>query len=203
MYLRTAVLLLKGYLLLLVTAAGALAGANIFGVLAGLATELFSDGHHAPKSDLYMWGVHGGWCIGAGIAFVGAILKHRRSKKRDSDDPLKKRSWIQSSRTKPSGILSSIGSFGVVGGILGLLVGGSFALLWFSVAYSPFAPKDWATSIKSMPNPKVGAVREFSWVATSHPVAVYAFGAPIVLGVTAGAIVGGVGAAMGKVEDIE
>ena len=171
-------------------------------------TVVISDiNQHAVKNDLYQWGVHGGWCVGAVVAFVGTIQKHRRSTKRtvenSSNDSPKNPPKKRRVRKKAKGVLSSMGGFGLVGGIIGLLTGASFALLWFSIAYSPFAPQCWVSSVSVERTMKTDSASGETTFTTRHPVAIYAFGAPIVLGVATGMIVGGVGAAMGKVKDVD
>lgn len=82
---------------------------------------------------------------------------------------------------------------GFMGAILGMLMGASFLLLWFSITYSPFAPPEWVSSVSVEKRNRSAGERRESGFATDHPVALIAFGAPIALGATAGAVLGAVG----------
>lgn len=208
-------LVVKGYGLLLAMAVGGLVFANLFGLVAFfvLAQEWVSDRlQDSGGTESVLWWMHCGWFVGAGLAFFGTVTQNQKLKKRSfqvsvdhEDEPEnpapKKRK--KKRRTKPSGILSSIAFFGFAGGFLGLMLGGSLVMFWFSLSYSPFAPAGWASSVSVEQRQEPGSGQTKSMMTTNHPVAFYLFGTPIVLGITAGALAGGVGAAMGKVEDIE
>lgn len=208
-------LVVKGYGLLLAMAVGGLVFANLFGLVAFfvLAQEWASDRLQASGgTESVLWWMHCGWFVGAGLAFFGTVTQNQKIKKRsfrasadhedESEEPVPKKRKKQR-RSKPSGILSSIGFFSFFGGFLGLMLGGSLLLFWFSLTYSPFAPAGWASyvSVEQKQEPRTGHTK--SMMTTKHPVAFYLFGAPIVLGITVGVLAGGVGAAMGKVEDVE
>ena len=74
MFLPVGKLLLKSYLLLLAMAGGGLVVANLVGIVAAVFLELTSDGRHAPNTESLVSWVHGGWLVGAGLTFVGAVL---------------------------------------------------------------------------------------------------------------------------------
>ncbi|QDT99572.1 hypothetical protein [Gimesia aquarii] len=208
-------LIVKGYGLLLAMAVGGLVFANLFGLIAFfvLAQEWVSDRLQASGgTESVLWWMHCGWFVGAGLALFGTVTQNQKIKKRsfqvsvdheDEPETPAPKKWKKKRRTKPSGILSSIGVFSLFGGFLGLMLGGSLLLFWFSLTYSPFAPAGWASSVSVEQRQEPGSGQTKSMMTTNHPVAFYLFGTPIVLGITAGALAGGIGAAMGKVEDIE
>lgn len=185
----------SGYQLLLVLAAGGFIGANLAGFVAGV-IEFASNAQRAPTPDLYKGWMHGGWLVGAGLFFVAEILR-RRSKKRSTAGKRLQRESEQSARGfspsqnhgRPAGRLTAIGVGSLIGAFLGLLLGASFLLLWFSLTYSPFAPGGWASSVTlewlnippELPEPVL---------ATDHPVALYTFCVPIALGAIVGGLFG-------------
>ncbi len=203
----------QGYGLLLAMAIGGLVFANLFGFGAFLVHEITSDSQRAASTEPYQWWMHCGWMVGVGLALIGARTQKRASKKRSKskqtehqDEPVNRTSRESGSwKTvgKRSSVFSSIGFFSFIGGFLGLMLGGSLMIFWFSIAYSPLAQAGWTSSIsiEQRQDPSSGLTE--SAITTSHPVVFYIFGTPIALGVTAGAVLGGVGAAMGKVEDVE
>ena len=211
MLMRFGELLVKGYVLLLIMAVGGLAGANFFGMFGYFLAEIASDGTHAPDCTIMKWCMHAGWFVGVGVALFGKIMQQRKAAKSSSDEaeqgqtkPKKRASKKKSKKTgEPDGILSSTFWGGVIGGIGGLMLGLSFVLLWFSLTYSPFSPEGWVESVKVERQRKIGSAQKEYVMTTKHPVAVYAFCIPLVLGVATGGVIGGVAGAMGKVKDIE
>ncbi|MBN73010.1 MAG: hypothetical protein CME32_27460 [Gimesia sp.] len=207
--------LAQGYGLLLAMAAGGLVFANLFGLGAFLIQEIGSDNQRAASLELYGWWMHCGWWVGVGLALTGAVTRKRSTQTKtvgeqttadadtESADLARPESGKWKTVGKRSGVLSSIAFFGCAGGFAGLMLGGSLLLLWFSLAYSPFAPAGWASSVKVEQRAGSLLPENKEVMTTTHPVALYAFGVPIGLGATAGAIIGGVGAALGKVEDVE
>ncbi|MEQ8855220.1 hypothetical protein [Gimesia sp.] len=207
--------LAQGYGLLLAMAAGGLVFANLFGLGAFLIQEIGSDNQRAASLELYRWWMHCGWWVGVGLALTGAVTRKRATQTKtageqttadadaESADLATPESGKWKTVGKRSGVLSSIAFFGCAGGFAGLMLGGSLLLLWFSLAYSPFAPAGWAGSVKVEQRANGHLIENERVMTTTHPVALYAFGVPIGLGATAGAIIGGVGAALGKVEDVE
>lgn len=204
-------LLAKSYGLLLTMAVGGLVCANLFGFGAFLVHEITSDNQHAPPTEPFRWWMHCGWMVGVGLALVGAVIQNRRSIKKSADKQAEHQDEPEERTTKESGdrktvgkrssIFSSIAFFSFAGGFLGLMLGGSLLLFWFSIAYSPFTPAGWASSISVEQRHETGSGQRKDAMTTKNPVALYTFGIPIALGGTAGALIGGIGAAMGKVED--
>ena len=202
-------LLLKGYRLLLTVAAGGFVGANISGLMFGM-MQFASNAQRAPDLVMLRWWTHGGWVVGAGLFLVGEIARILHSSK--GKVKVRRRSRNKQTRSLPSGFSSTIGSrpcgilgsFGVgslIGGFLGLMLGGSFLLLWFSLTYSPFAPSGWASSISAEtigPNP---SDPKSMALTTNHPVALYVFSVPIVLGATAGGLLCSVGTTIEKLKN--
>ncbi|WP_417386511.1 hypothetical protein [Gimesia sp.] len=205
--------LAQGYGLLLAMAVGGLVFANLFGLGSFLILEVSSVGDRVTSAEPYGWWMHCGWFVGVGLALIGAFTPKRAVHNRG----IVKRTEAESQPAdlttpesgnwktigKRSGILSSIAFFGFAGGFAGLMLGGSLLLFWFSLAYSPFAPPGWAGSVNVEQRANGHLIENENVMTTTHPVALYAFGLPIGLGATAGMILGGVGAALGKVEDVE
>ena len=184
-----------GYGLLLTLAAGGLAFANIFGFVA---TALHFGGETAPDPTSTKTWMHIGWVFGVCIALSGAVVKMRKSPRKQAtsespDETGQEPEPTQSPREgRRHGLLASAAWGGFVGALLGGMLGATFVLLWFSITYSPFAPSEWVSSV-SVERQHVGTSRRKEPVAlTDHPVAVIAFGTPLILGTIAGAVFGGV-----------
>jgi hypothetical protein len=208
-------LLAKGYALLLTAAAGGFVGANVAGFVPAV-IQFAGRADKAPNPGFARSWMHGGWMAGCGLFLAGAIWNalpsmrkdaqamKRSAKKRRSSRPEESRS--ESGRSgvyvgsKRCGFLGSLGVGGLVGAFLGLFLGASFLLLLFSLSYSPFTPEGWDLSIKAE---KIGMERPGTdrVLTTDHPLAVYAFLSPIVLGVVVGAILGGVSTIMAGKKD--
>jgi hypothetical protein len=217
MLLQLGKLLAKSYVLLLTVAAGGLLGANISGFFSSI-VEFASNAQRAPDPEVNRWWVHGGWIVGAGLFFVGNIGRALRSMRKDMRAMVRVARVRKSSRRKQSrqkadgfsvrfgartcGILGSFGVGSLIGGFIGLMLGGSFLLLWFSLAYSPFSPAGWASSV-SVERMRIDhtSVHKESVMTTKHPVALYAFGGPIVLGAVAGGLFAGIGTAVEKLKN--
>lgn len=192
--------LVKGYALLLAVAVGGFLGANVAGLVAGVSRSFLDpDGRPVRAEDILAWS-HWGWLIGAGLALVGGILQARRSGLRKEDEELRRpRRWARlRSYPSPRGVLVSAALGGVGLGLLGAMLGGTFLMLWFSLAYSPFAPA-WRSAVtverdRTMARRR-GEPRSQYFHETRHPVALYAFWGPAILGAAAGVLLGG-GAAL-------
>lgn len=182
-----------GYGLLVTLAAGGLAFANIFGFAV---TAISFGGESAPDTTPIKTWMNIGWVFGVSIALLGAVIRFRKGRPRPApsevSEVIAEEIEPSSSRSPRHGLLPSAAWGGFFGALLGTALGASFVLLWFSIAYSPFAPKDWATSV-TVERQSVGASRREEPVAlTDHPVALYAFGLPVALGAIGGAVFGGV-----------
>jgi len=211
MWWRIGKTLLKIYALLWLTAAGGFLGANLAGVI-GL---LFTQGNSA--AGVHPW-THGGWYIGTILFFIGAITGQLRftsgsarskgSISQDqpvADDQSGETGASADSSAKPgkrSGVLSGALSFGFFGGLLGAIVGGSLLIFWFSLAYSPFAPQSVTETAEVRRERNPGSARPQNVHRSSDPMVLYLCVTPAVLGAAAGAVSGGIGAALGKVEDL-
>lgn len=183
-----------GYGLLLALAAGGLFFANFVGLIVGAVTF---GAEKAPDPRTLAWWIHGGWILGVGVALVGTVMNriHRRSSPRGESRARSGKSRSRSFRKPPRGrrhgFVASTLLGGCGGALLGLLLGGSLLLIWFSLTYSPFAPQEWVASVE-VERRRVDRPYHQSGLSTDHPIAMYAFGAPIALGAAAGAVLGGV-----------
>ena len=188
-----------GYALLLTLAAGGLAFANIFG---WVATAVQFGGESAPDTTSTKTWMHVGWVFGACIALIGAGWQARNNgrKKQAGDAPNKVERQLEADpESTPSspqgrrhGRFASAAFGGFFGTVIGAALGVTFILLWFSITYSPFAPRDWVESV-SVERQRAGTSgREVPVATTRHPVALIAFVVPVALGAMAGAVVGGV-----------
>lgn len=187
-----------GYGILLTLAAGGLVFANIVGFLAG---AVQFGGTRAPDTAAIQTWMHGGWIFGVGVALFGVIVKQiqksrkqrRRTEAKPAEEPLQPETVQQETpQGRRHGLFASMAWGGFGGALLGGMLGGTFILLWFSLTYSPFAPREWVSSV-SVERQRTGTSgREEPVLTTDHPVAVYAFGIPLVLGGIAGAVFGGV-----------
>ena len=198
----------KTYGVLFITAVGGILVANVSGLVGGL---FFAEEY--KSQDVRPW-LEGGWYVGTLLAFIGAVLGKvrffsgtslgtRLSKKAepDSSDEDATGSSAEPREPKRSGILSATAFFGFIGGLLGSMFGCSLLVFWFSLAYSPFAPTTWTSSVKVKHERTEPGGRKQPVVTTNHPVAVYLVALPAAVGVSLGAVAGGVGAAMGKVTE--
>lgn len=181
------------YWLLLILAAGGLAFANIFGVAV---TAIQGSGESSPDTTPIQTSMHIGWIIGVGVALFGAVMEWRKGRVKPSVDEapqaIAQQPKQSHSERRRHGLLVSAGWGGFFGALLGAALGASFVLLWFSMAYSPLAPRDWGSSV-SVERQRAGtSVREDPVAITNHPLAVYAFGLPVALGAIGGLVFGGV-----------
>ena len=184
-----------GYGLLLTLAAGGLAFANIFGFVA---TAIQFGGETAPETTATKTWMHIGWVFGVCIALLGAVVQMRKRRAKQtggeaSEETSHEQEPKQASQEgRRHGLFASAAWGGFFGALLGAALGVTFILLWFSITYSPFAPRDWVESV-SVERQRVGTSgREKPVATTDHPVALIAFGVPVALGTIAGAVFGGV-----------
>lgn len=209
-------LVAAGWGLLLATAAGGFVGANFAGLVAG-GIAFATAGQRAPDMQPVQWWMHCGWLVGAGLFLFSGIVhfakkawwpsaaqtEDRRHKRKLAAWSKRKRHRTSSNRFRvtvdgrPCGVLGSIivGSLG--GALLGMMLGGSLLLLWFSITYSPFAPRDWVESVE-LKEQHVDGTRSRRVASTSHPVAMYAFFGPLAVGAAGGGLLCGAGTAFEK-----
>lgn len=185
--------LADAYCVLLALAAGGLAFANIFGVLA---TAFHFGGDVVPAATPVKHWMHIGWVFGVCVALVGVIVQWRKRLANEGAVEAPQESVPQVDQVSPEvgrkGFLISAAWGGFFGTLLGAALGVTFILLWFSITYSPFAPQSWVSSV-SVENQRVEPSKtEVPVSVTNHPVALYAFGLPVVLGAIGGAAFGGI-----------
>jgi hypothetical protein len=209
-----------GWGLLLGTAAGGFVGANFAGLIAGT-ISFFTAGDRAPDlRPVQLW-MHCGWVVGAALFLAAGIAHYAKKTRRGPEgndgrpgSDGKALSVRRSGRPRereansgrfrvtidgrPCGILGSVGVGSFMGAFLGLMLGGSLLLLWFSFTYSPFAPRDWVDSVSSRKQRVGDGPRERRVATTQHPIALYLFFAPIAVGGAAGGLLSGAGTAFEK-----
>lgn len=201
MWLKIGKRIALGYGILFTLAGAGLAFANIVGVLAH--AFLFRAEQPADPSVLKMW-MHGGWFFGVGIGLLPMIVKKikmskdqvsRETLNRDHQEndtpPETQESPGKMTEERRHGLLGSLAWGGFFGTILGAILGASFVVLWFSLIYSPFAPDRWASTV-AVERQQLPSGRKETVLTTDHPVALYAFGIPLMLGCVAGVVTGGV-----------
>lgn len=204
---------IRAYAILLLTALGGLLVAQAAGLLA----PVLMDGEN--KSDQVRLWVHGAWVCGSLVAFAGAVSgKFRflggepgrfrglgRPSAPGADLPGATDRTSGSSTDAPSGkrssVLGAAGFFGFIGGACGAVLGCSLLLVWFSLTYSPFARTSWVASTRVEKERVDPSRQETPVMKTDHPVALYLVGIPAGMGLLAGILIGGVGAAAGAVTD--
>ena len=81
---------------------------------------------------------------------------------------------------------------GLAGGILGFLLGANLLTLWFSFAYSPFAPSQVGSSVEVVREYRTGSAFKQPVLRSSHPVSLYICLTPALIGVLAGVSAAGV-----------
>jgi hypothetical protein len=188
--------LVAGYGMLLIVAAGGFAFANLGGLVAG---ALQFGAAEAPGATVIQTWMHRGWIFGAGVALFGIVMKLRKKRKQraargaeDSDRGRRRQVRRRRPQGRRYGRLASTAVGGLGGALLGGMLGGTFVLLWFSITYSPFAPRDWASSVTVARQGTGSIVRKKPAATSDYPVVQLAFGAPLVLGAITGAVFGGV-----------
>jgi hypothetical protein len=186
-----------GYGLLLTLAAAGLVFAKIAGFL-GAAIEFGAK--EAPDGSLIQAWSQGGWvfgvCFGLFVIATGMWKKRKETERgEDSTESRAKgqRRWQRAPQiTRRYGRLASTVLGGLGGAILGGMLGGTFLLIWFSITYSPFAPTEWVSSLSVERQPAGSGLRTTPATTTNHPIALIAFGAPLLLGALTGAVLGGI-----------
>jgi hypothetical protein len=194
-------LLIQSYGLLLAVAFGGFLGANLAGFVPGIGEHFFNTEGRATPPEIYRRWIHGGWLVGAGLALVAGLLAARRRQAAirpgDDDRRRKRRESRLRGYSSPRTVLGAAVGGAVGFGLLGAMLGGTFLLLWFSLAYSPFSPAEWGSSVavetERMAPRSRGVPRRSVVHATEHPVALYLFLGPTLLGLVGGTLLAGVG----------
>lgn len=212
---RVGRIFLNVYAVVLLTALGGLLGANFTGLIVALSTsDLDASSPLTLAGKSFSW-AHVGWIGGALIAFLGALTGHVRffrghAENVDSGETNEKvlgRSEIAAATPElltddhsqvhvvTMGPVKTIAIFTLAGLILGMVLGASLVVPWFSIAYSPFAPQGWQESVKVEQKRTPGTPVKRNVHTSSHPVIAYLFLVPAGLG----AVVGGTIATAGLI----
>jgi hypothetical protein len=205
MFAKLGRLLVQGYGLLVSVACGGFLGANLAAFAPAINEFFIHPQSRATPPEIYRRWIHGGWLVGAGFAFVASLLEARR--RHSGRRPAKRKPDNQSSlqsdhhpRSLPGA--AALGAAG--GGLLGAMLGGTLLLLWFSLAYSPFSPAEWGSSVTLETNRMIprssGSPRGWAVHTTNHPVALYLFLVPTLAGAASGALLAGVGKIVEKIK---
>ncbi len=207
------------YGLVVVTAAGGLAGAFLFANGAIFAYEMSSGA--ADRVDSISWWMHCGWTLGAGLFFVVLIRAYRKAMRqypqrvpglpavwkaalvnhrREDDSEIRKRRIHQ----KSNGPLAVSRKSLLAGGWLGFLVGISLLLILFSYANSPFAADSRiASAIWLVDHQSTNFAWEGDTASINFPLVLSLIGIPVGLGVLLMGTVGAIDALPMKEENEE
>lgn len=177
---------------MLTVAAGGLVGGMVAGFIPLVIHEATAPQRAPDPAFVKNW-VHGGWFVGASLFGMSGVVhywrKWRTVPSAQSDDQQEPDEGdVDETPMRPVRSLPAKMALCAFGGaLLGLFVGGSLLLVWFSLTYSPFSPDEWAESL-SLERRRVGEPGPRSVVTTDHPVALYLFSGPIVLGALVGLV---------------
>lgn len=179
-------LAVRFYGLLLAVACGGFLGANLAGFVPGIREFFFNPEARATLPETYRRWMHGGWVVGAGFAIVAGLLELRgRRSARRAVNQEHGRDAPRHSYPVPRSFLGAIAAGAAGFGLLGAMLGGTFLLLWFSLTYSPFSPAGWGSSVAVETEPMVPSrqvPRGLAVHTTDHPVALYLFVVPTLMG---------------------
>ena len=203
--------IVKGYTTLWIAAVGGIVGANGIGLTYALLSWALRLGE--PNPAMLQTLMHAGWCGGTALFLFGAIsgrmrfingsiarVRHQKSlstpSQRDTQETQASDYSSCSSgeqgtgkQQKSDGMLGWMFGGGLVGGLAGLFLGLSLLIFWFSLAYSPFAPREVTSSLKLAEQRRVGANRGLH---SDHSVSLYLALAPAAVGVAVGVTAGAV-----------
>lgn len=191
---------LRVFAVLWMTAVGGILGANL---LAIIGTQFF-----VPENKgVYVqpWS-HAGWYIGTLLFFFGAVTGRlrfingtglgSRSTQTAEEVTISNDGAAVSAKPEqhkePSSVLGFVFAGGLAGAFLGFLLGANLLTFWFSLAYSPFAPKEVVSSVEVVHEQQPGSVFKRPVMRSSHPISLYLCLAPASVGVLAGATAAGV-----------
>lgn len=187
---------LNAFVVLWMAAVGGIVGSNL---LAIIGTLFFIPENNAVY--VQPW-AHAGWYLGTILFFFGAVTGRLRfingtglgsmagqvtqeATARDNPAATDTKHKPQNER---SSVLKWVAAGGLAGGFLGFLLGANLLIFWFSLAYSPFAPKQVVASVKVVQEPRPGSVFKRPVLQSNHPVALYLCLTPAAAGTLAGAI---------------
>lgn len=182
------------------TAVGGILGANL---LAFIGTQFFVNRNAAEY--VRPWS-HVGWCLGALLFFFAAVTGRLRfingsglgnRSAATAKDPSIGNDGVEvaakSERYEAtSGALGFVLAGGLAGGILGFLLGANLLIFWFSLAYSPFAPRQVVSSVEVVREDRPGSVFKRPLMRSSHPVALSICLVPAAIGILAGVTAAGI-----------
>lgn len=191
---------LRVFIVLWMTAVGGILGANL---LAIIGTHFF-----VPENKgVYVqpWS-HAGWYVGTLLFFIGAVtgrlrfingtsLGSRSAQTTEEVTASNDGVAVPSNPEQPkeqSSVLGFVFAGGLAGGVLGFLLGANLLIFWFSLAYSPFAPKQVVSSVEVVHEQQPGSVVKRPVMRSSHPISLYLCLTPAAVGILAGVTAAGV-----------
>jgi hypothetical protein len=188
-------LLGQGYSLLLAAACGGFLGANLAAFVPAIGEFFFNSQQRATPPETFRRWMDGGWLVGAGFALVAALVEIRRrrakqlaSRKQGHETSAQGREHYPRPRTVLGSMVAGAAGFGLLGAILGA----TLLLFWFSLVYSPFSPAGWGASVNLEVDrtsfPSQSPTRGRIMHTTNHPVALYLFFVPVLVGAGGGAL---------------
>jgi hypothetical protein len=191
---------LRVFVVLWMTAVGGILGANF---LAIIGTQFFSPDN---KGDYVQPWSHAGWYAGTLLFFIAAVTGRLRfingtglgsPSTLTTDNPTTSidRAAVSGKTERykePGSALGFVFAGGLAGGIVGFLIGANLLIFWFSLAYSPFAPKQVVSSVEVFREQRPGSVLKRPVMRSSHPVSLYICLTPAAIGILAGATAAGV-----------
>ena len=191
---------LRVFVVFWMTAVGGILGANL---LAIIGTQFFVSENKVEY--VQPWS-HAGWYAGTILFFVAAVSGRLRfingtgfgsRLSQTAEDTTTSNGGTAVSgkadqHKEQSSALSFISAGGLAGGVLGFLLGANLLIFWFSLAYSPFAPKQVVSSVEVVREERPGSVFKRPVMRSSHPVSLYICLTPAAIGILAGATVAGI-----------
>jgi hypothetical protein len=198
------------FVILWMTAVGGILGANM---LAIIGTQFFIQEN---KGEYVQPWSHAGWYAGTILLFIASVTGRLRFMNgtrlgglstQSAQQPETRNDRAAASETsdqhkEPSSGLSFIFVGGLAGGFLGFLLGANLLIFWFSLAYSPFAPKQVVSSVEIVREQRPGSVFKRPVMRSSHPISLYLCLTPAAIGILAGATAAGIIALKYRDEDM-
>jgi hypothetical protein len=191
---------LRVFIVLWMTAIGGILGANLLAIIGTLFFVPENKGVYVQP-----WS-HAGWYLGSLLFFFGAVSGRLRffngtglgsRSAQTFEVPATSTDGVATTSQsaepqEPNSVLMSILAGGLAGGFLGFLLGANLLIFWFSLAFSPFAPKQVVSSVKVVEEQRPGSVFKRPVMRSNHPVALYLCLTPAAVGGLAGATAAGV-----------